>query len=149
MRITESPPSPTHQAACDGGLAPSDQLQAPLKPSLDFDLLEGGIAGKGKGGGGNSGRNGGEGIAGVNGAKGDFTFEPARLLRVKFRSFRSCRGRKRRDKARKGLIKHRCHQRRTNWDQTLRNKNPRNRVRLQTPSRSCRDLTGVRAAGPA
>lgn len=50
---------------------------------------------------GNSGRNGGR--LGVSGAKGVLLFE---RLDPKFRSFRSCRGRKPRDKARKGLIKH-------------------------------------------
>lgn len=59
----DPPPPRQTLAACDGGLAPSDQLQASLKPSLDFDLLEGVYSGdggrEGKGKKGNSGRNGG------------------------------------------------------------------------------------------
>lgn len=42
VQMEDSPvPVAPPPAACYGGLAPSDQLQASLKPSLDFDLLEG------------------------------------------------------------------------------------------------------------
>lgn len=75
MRITELPPPP---AACNGGLALSDQLQASLKPSLDFDLLEGAVwKGWGEGRGKKRkqwkerGRAGGRNGKGVNGAKGE------------------------------------------------------------------------------